>query len=150
MVRLTKLLRLAKLRDTLYQYEEELESLERAGKLIGAALLILYTCHLFGCLWFFVGTMGSSGLLEPDEEGNTSPEEPGWIHSRGIDTTTPEGTRYLTSFYWAITVLTTVGFGCGLLTFCSRFAQVSSHVSCLLGQRYLRRVADRNGLLQLR
>jgi hypothetical protein len=103
LVRLTKLLRLAKLRDILYQHEEQLESLERAGKLIGAALLILYSCHIFGCMWFFVGTMGSTGLVGPEEEVDV----PGWIHSRGIDTTTKVSTQYLTSFYWAITVLTT-------------------------------------------
>jgi hypothetical protein len=104
LVRLTKLLRLAKIRDIMYQHEEQLESIERAGKLVGAALLVLYSCHIFGCMWFFVGTMGSSGILEPDAE---EPEEPGWIHARGIDTSTPLSSQYLTSFYWAITVLTT-------------------------------------------
>ncbi len=104
LVRLTKLLRLAKIRDIMYQHEEQLENLERAGKLIGAALLVLYSCHIFGCMWFFVGTMGSSGVLPPGAE---EPEEPGWIHARGIDTSTPVSSQYLTSFYWAITVLTT-------------------------------------------
>ena len=89
----------------LYQYEEELENIERAGKLIGAALLVLYSCHIFGCMRFFVGTIGSSGLVEPDCEDCV--DEPGWIHSRGIDTSTSVSSKYLTSFYWAITVLTT-------------------------------------------
>ena len=100
LVRLAKLLRLAKLRDVLYQYEEQLESVERAGKLVGAAALVLYTCHLFGCMWYLVGTLGS-------EDGT-----PGWIEARGLDANgTGTQTKYLTSYYWAITVLTTVGFG---------------------------------------
>lgn len=103
LVRLTKLLRLAKLRDILYQHEEQLERIERAGKLIGAALLVLYSCHIFGCMWFFVGTMGSSGLGEPGEEVL----DPGWISERGLDQSSSVSSRYLTSFYWAITVLTT-------------------------------------------
>ena len=149
LVRMTKLLRLAKLRDIMYQHEEQLERIERAGKLIGAALLVLYSCHIFGCMWFFVGAMGSSGVVGPGADV----EEPGWIHARGIDTTTPVSSQYLTSFYWAITVLTTVGFGdisavsnaemifssVAEITGCFMFATLMGSVAAIvLGERILK------------
>merc|ERR1711871_1712009 len=133
----------------MYQHEEQLERIERAGKLIGAALLVLYSCHIFGCMWFFVGTMGSSGLVDPDE----TPLEEGWIHQRGLDTSTTQSEKYLTSFYWAITVLTTVGFGdisavsnsemvfssFAEITGCFMFATLMGSVAAIvLGERILK------------
>jgi hypothetical protein len=53
----------------------------------------VYACHLIGCFWFYVG--------DPTD---------GWIKNRGVEDES-NSVKYLTSFYWAITVLTTVGFG---------------------------------------
>ena len=67
----------------------------------------MYTCHLFGCAWFYIGTLGQpAGQANPD----------GWLVAAGINTThgpdmTPITEQYITSYYWGITVLSTVGFG---------------------------------------
>lgn len=67
----------------------------------------MYTCHLFGCAWFYIGTLGqAAGQANPD----------GWLAAAGINTTygpdmTPIAEQYVTSYYWGITVLSTVGFG---------------------------------------
>jgi hypothetical protein len=100
--RLAKLLRLGKLRDIFHQYEEEMASLAQAVKFCFYVIIILYSCHLIGCLWFLIG-LESARPEDPNWPSN-------WITNRGIDDK-PVEHQYLTSIYWAMTVLTTVGFG---------------------------------------
>ena len=59
-------------------------------------------CHVFGCMWYFFGTFGEVGGVAVDG---------GWIEARGLTNTTSNQERYITSFYWAIVSLSTVGFG---------------------------------------
>ena len=101
--RLAKLLRLGKLRDIFYQYEEEMASLAFAAKFAFYVIMILYACHLIGCLWFLIGSTSVAG-------NPVGTEPAGWIANRGITDATVE-VQYLSSIYWAMTVLTTVGFG---------------------------------------
>lgn len=57
-------------------------------------------CHFVGCMWIFVGR------TVPDVELG----ETGWIEAgEYTELTTPQ--LYLTSFYFAMTTLTTVGYG---------------------------------------
>lgn len=100
--RLAKLLRLGKLRDIFHRYEETMSSLAQAAKFFFYVVVILYACHLIGCLWFMIGSM-SARPDDPDWPSN-------WITNRGIDQANIE-VQYLSSVYWAMTVLTTVGFG---------------------------------------
>lgn len=126
LIRLAKLLRLAKLRNLVIRYEEQLDSFTKLGKLLFVAILVVYVCHVFGCLWFYVGAIAE------DETNTTS-----WLHQVRIikecsDQTWPPAwaaddsmvdysqiacqatshtDMYLISFYWAITVLSTVGYG---------------------------------------
>ena len=66
-------------------------------RLLSAFNLVAILCHLMACMWFFSAKMEDLG-----------PET--WVYRAGLQ---DEGdfTLYLTSFYWAITTLTTVGFG---------------------------------------
>eukprot|EP01047_Picozoa_sp_COSAG01_P055436 COSAG01_NODE_6173_length_3811_cov_4.771013_3_plen_166_part_00 len=50
LIRLAKLLRLAKLRNLVVRYEEQLDNFTKLGKLLFVALLVVYICHVFGCL----------------------------------------------------------------------------------------------------
>lgn len=73
-------------------------------------LQILTVAHLFGCIWFGIGMMaysdGDSRNLIPAQDNDA-----GWIAYAGITNETSVMERYLTSCYWAVTVLTTVGYG---------------------------------------
>ena len=83
-------------------YEEEMASLAQAAKFCFYVIIILYSCHPIGCLWFLIG-LESARPEDPNWPSN-------WITNRGIDDK-PVEHQYLTSIYWAMTVLTTVGFG---------------------------------------
>eukprot|EP01047_Picozoa_sp_COSAG01_P054235 COSAG01_NODE_5903_length_3962_cov_9.509973_3_plen_145_part_00 len=47
--------------------------------------------------------------LQPNE--TLAEEDWGWMEHRGIDESTPREVQYATAYYWAITVLSTVGYG---------------------------------------
>lgn len=111
LLRLAHLLRLGKFRKQWEQHKEEFHSLQRAGKLMTCVFAMLYACHLIACMWFYFGTIGMDGPLGAPG---------GWIeaewsdHTHGVNgtfDTVPNSERYITSMYWAITVLSTVGFG---------------------------------------
>jgi hypothetical protein len=89
----------------------------------------LYIAHFLACVWFFVGTSSPEAppVEEPEPElsGPPPPWHPhtdyvagseGWIsvavgngHMPGSEPSL--WTKYVASFYWAITVLSTVGYG---------------------------------------
>ena len=111
LLRLTHLLRLAKFRKQWEQHKEEFAGLQTAGKLLACIFAMLYACHCIACAWFYFGTMGADGAVAAPG---------GWIEAEWPDHTHgPNGTfngvdnveRYVTSLYWAITVVSTVGFG---------------------------------------
>ena len=54
-------------------------------------------CAATGCVWFWVG----------GDEGDTN----GWISQQEWDDDIPTTTKWLRSFYWSITTITTVGYG---------------------------------------
>ena len=111
LMRLAHLLRLTKFKKQWEQHKEEFHALQRAGKLMACVFGMLYACHLIACMWFYFGTLGMDG-----PQGAPG----GWIEAEWPDHTHgPNGSfdsvsnleRYITSMYWAITVLSTVGFG---------------------------------------
>ena len=63
-------------------------------------LSLILLCHFVGCMWIFIGR------TVPDEETGVT----GWIEA-GDYTGTTTSQLYLTSFYFAMTTLTTVGYG---------------------------------------
>jgi CRP-like cAMP-binding protein len=101
LLRITRLLQLGKLRYVFMSHADWFEKLEKYARLSGLFLFMGYCCHVFGCFWFWLSTL--------DMDGDT-PNPDSWIVARGIQNET--GTvKYITSFYWAITALSTVGFG---------------------------------------
>ena len=66
-------------------------------RLLNAVNLVAILCHLMACMWFFSAKLGDLG---PDT----------WVYRADLQDA-DDFTLYLTSFYWAITTLTTVGFG---------------------------------------
>ena len=102
LLRITRLLQLGKLRHVFTTHAEWFDKVARFGKLGGLMTLMIYCCHVFGCMWYFFGTFGEVGGVAVDG---------GWIEARGLTNTTSNQERYITSFYWAIVSLSTVGFG---------------------------------------
>jgi hypothetical protein len=111
LLRLAKLLRLGRLKKIIKRHEEEMEGLMGVLKVAGSVLAMSYTCHLVACGWYFVG--------DDVVPGGGLDTQPGWISSQMDDVWNatqdrPEvsfSTRYITSYYWAITTISTVGFG---------------------------------------
>lgn len=111
LLRLAHLMRLWKLKRQWEQHKEEFAGLEKAGKLLACAFAMIYACHLIACMWFYFGTKGQDGPIGAPG---------GWIETHWHQHTHGKGgtfaqvgnfERYITSLYWAITVLSTVGFG---------------------------------------
>jgi len=99
MVRLLRMLRLLKVQ----QYIDDLE--DRTGmnmqvlQIVKMVLGLLYLMHLLGCFWFYVGhTPGYDTSWLAEYDGGS-----------GLDA--PTDVQYLYSVYWALTTLTTVGYG---------------------------------------
>jgi len=116
LMRLAKMLRLGRLKRIMVRYAEELQPFIKFVKLMGMVLAGTFTAHLLACAWYFAGD-------QPD----TLPDGTvlhGWIRGYwdqkdgargGIDVAGGElptaGAAYLVSFYWAVTTLTTIGYG---------------------------------------
>ena len=64
-------------------------------------IAIAYICHLFACMWFYFGTLGENAGVAT---------RGGWVDKAGI-MEAGNSEKYLWSVYWAITVLSTVGYG---------------------------------------
>lgn len=133
LLRLAKMLRLAKLRKVVKRIDENYAGIWTVSKLLSLILIILYISHLFACMWYFAGS--SNQILE---NGGVVY---GWVHRLGYDPevdyicdTLLDGldddncharfaigpnnwpnhawwTPYLDAYYYAITTLTTVGYG---------------------------------------
>jgi len=79
-------------------------------------LLLLFCAHIFGCVWYGVS---ESGWRQPNSTnwgtnyyGERSCDDPTEVPGDVLcGTTISTEERYLTSVYWAITTMTTVGYG---------------------------------------
>ena len=113
MFRLLRLLKLLKLNDILEQLEDLMQTNLKGFRLIFEVCKMLFFAHLLGCFWFGVSAASRTAYLGGDEH------TPTWIemyeaNNAGIfaEGQTPSTSQlYLWSVYWAITTLTTVGYG---------------------------------------
>ena len=100
LMRLARVLRLLKLQSYIDAVEDGLGVNLRMLELVKMVAVILYLCHILGCLWFF--------LADTHED-----KESTWLyhynHGSGVDADV--WTQYLYSVYWSLTTLTTVGYG---------------------------------------
>lgn len=110
-------------------------------KLAGAVTVMMYVCHIFACFWYFVGEdegeldgwitgqmpIWAPGAIGEDGQG-PSPDDVSLMTRYGpaAPRTSTDATdivtssagvsilvwlRYVTAYYWAITTISTVGFG---------------------------------------
>ena len=108
LLRLTKMLRLARMKRVLKRFDEEYPGIWPFSKLLSLILIILYVSHLFACLWYFSGSTNQTL-----DDGT---ELLGWVTSDGWNITEISNgvgwsRPYLDCYYYAVTTLTTVGYG---------------------------------------
>ncbi|CAD8107800.1 unnamed protein product [Paramecium sonneborni] len=86
MIKLARMLRLKEI-----QYVKVINISIGNERFILAFLLLIFSCHVVGCIWFFVATLS---------------EEEDWIYfeSHTFD-------QYIISMYWAVQTVLTVGYG---------------------------------------
>mmetsp|Transcript_17553 Transcript_17553/g.27068 ORF Transcript_17553/g.27068 Transcript_17553/m.27068 type:complete len:163 (+) Transcript_17553:2088-2576(+) len=96
MTRLLRILKIVKQRSQLLKYLNEILKIGLGfERLVFFLILFFILCHLITCLWVIVT------LFVPQDD-------PSWI--RDYDSSGP-GELYVTSFYFTITTITTVGYG---------------------------------------
>ena len=93
-VRLTKLVRFLKLAVFIEKLEENFSINRNLLQLVKLLLGTVVMCHFFACMWYFFGSLD-------DAPG-------GWVYEQGVQDAATS-TKYLTSFYWAVATLATVG-----------------------------------------
>ena len=100
--RLLRLLRLLKVGEYVAALEIRFDINLTFLRIVQMVLQLLFLAHMLGCFWFYM-----AALVGIDMEITT------WVSSyddgRGVDA--PPDVQYLYAVYWALTTLTTVGYG---------------------------------------
>ena len=99
MVQMLRLLKLLKLDEYIAALETELKINLKVLKIVKMVMSLLFLMHLLGCFWFYIALTGGY--------------ETTWIseYDGGSGLDKPVEVQYLYSIYWALTTLTTVGYG---------------------------------------
>ena len=101
MFRLIRLIRLLKVEQMVARLEEMLEVNLRALKLVQLVVKLVFVSHLLGCAWYsFASRAEDAGEISWASE-----------YLGGATLEGPLSRKYMTSVYWALTTLTTVGYG---------------------------------------
>jgi hypothetical protein len=80
------------------------------GRIVRLFSLFLIVAHWFGCLWFWVGSQDWCKESCYGNQGANSDGACSWIDANDINHL-PDGHLYVRSLYWAITTMTSVGYG---------------------------------------
>lgn len=108
LIRLVKLLRLIKLAKALSAWNNSYGTLSSIIKTNKFLILVFFIAHISGCLWMLIA------MSEVNSDGSF--HQLSWIYRfYDGDVLFPEdktlGEKYLLCLYWAITTITTVGYG---------------------------------------
>lgn len=98
-IKIIRLLRLAKLKVIFDKIEEQLQTyttINTIASFLKLSFFVLFWSHWLGCIFHFVG-------MNEDPNHN-------WLVVAGIYDS-PVEVRYVTSIYWAVTTMITVGYG---------------------------------------
>ncbi len=104
-IKLLFVFRLIKLARTFYHIEQILsnnEKIEGILSLLKLCLKILFTAHLFACIWYFIGNYSQSS------------RQPCWLDKIFLQESIHKKdwrAYYLYSLYWSLTTMVTVGYG---------------------------------------
>ena len=102
--RLLRLLRLLKIDEYVEVLENATDMNLRFTRIIFMVLKVMFLAHVLGCFWFGMHLINSG-----------DPEVPTWARvydgGRAVQDDTPLEVQYIYSIYWAVTTLTTVGYG---------------------------------------
>jgi hypothetical protein len=89
-------------------------NMDKSSYIVNLIQLLFTSIHILACCWIFIGRYFQGE--KPEVETNPKVYNCTWITFGCADDTTPldlkdQYTVYVTSFYWVITTLTTVGYG---------------------------------------
>jgi len=100
--RLLRLLRLLKINEYITTIEVRFDLNLTFMRICQMVLNLLFLAHMLGCFWFYMAV-----LVGIDHEITT------WVsvYDDGSAVDAPASTQYLYAMYWALTTLTTVGYG---------------------------------------
>ncbi|RQM22402.1 hypothetical protein B5M09_008796 [Aphanomyces astaci] len=98
LIRLLKLVRIRKIGQMISKLEEEVFANQSVLSLVKILLFLLFLAHLVACVWFYVAQISTYS----------------WSNTLGYminDHPNMVTLQYLSSLYWAIVTMTTVGYG---------------------------------------
>ena len=124
-LKLLKLLRLVRVGRILERYESALGVMHATAgnvvQIVKLCVMIFWVGHVLCCFWFMVGE---------DETNADGSVTTGWIEGQGL-TASDAYDQYLTSLYWGMTTMTTVGYGD--ISASTNTEKVYSIISMLIG-----------------
>ena len=94
-------------------FEAEYHAILTGMKLMKLVFIILGLAHWLGCAWYYCGDVRKEETVEFHDDGTPIV---GWVHYVGKEQfSLPKEadyyTRYMSSLYWSIMTMTTVGYG---------------------------------------
>ena len=124
MLRLAKMLRVFRVKNLMRRYQETIRPILNMMRVSIQIIAIVLIAHVLGCLWYLTGT-STQTLGDGTQIHGWTSRQLGWrncetaadaTHSDVLSCSddkmyASEATRYLTALYWAITTVSTVGYG---------------------------------------
>ena len=100
--RLLRLLQLLRLASLVADLEDRFEANLSFLRIVQLLAALVFLAHVLACFWWYVASLvGLDAATETWASG----------YADGYLLSAPPGTQYLASMYWALTTLTTVGYG---------------------------------------